>query len=61
LVSSLDELNNAELLLIGHHFPRVGVLLQNTRAFVIDLAHPPTVPLAASKVPDLAKVIAIAS
>ena len=38
LVPSLDELSNAELLIVGHHFQGVAVLLENTRASVIDLA-----------------------
>ena len=38
LVSSLDDFGNAELLLVGHHFPEVAVLLKNTHAAVIDLA-----------------------
>ena len=44
LVSSLDELSNAELLLVGHHFNGVATLLENTRASVIDLTghHPAT-------------------
>jgi len=37
LVSSLDELRDAELLLIGHRFAGVDELLKNTRATVIDL------------------------
>jgi GDP-mannose 6-dehydrogenase len=38
LVPSLDKLNDAELLIIGHHFDGVDELLENTRASVIDLA-----------------------
>jgi GDP-mannose 6-dehydrogenase len=37
LVPSLDDLSNAELLLIGHHFDGVDALLETTRATVIDL------------------------
>ena len=37
LVSSLDELRSAELLIVGHHFPGVDALLENTQASVIDL------------------------
>jgi GDP-mannose 6-dehydrogenase len=37
LVHSLDEFGNTELLLVGHHFPGVDALLENTRASVIDL------------------------
>lgn len=37
LVSSLDELGSAELLLVGHPFPGVSSLLENTRATVLDL------------------------
>jgi GDP-mannose 6-dehydrogenase len=38
LVSSLDKLGDAELLIVGHHFDGVDELLENTRASVIDLA-----------------------
>ena len=38
LVSSLDELSNAELLLVGHRFNGVVTLLETTGASVIDLA-----------------------
>ncbi len=37
LVRSLDELGDAELLLVGHHFPGVDAITQNTQATVIDL------------------------
>ncbi len=37
LVHSLEELNDAELLIVGHHFDGVAALLANTRASVIDL------------------------
>lgn len=37
LVPSLDELRNAELLIVGHNFEGVAELLENTRASVIDL------------------------
>lgn len=37
LVTSLDDLKNVELLLVGHHFPGVDALLENTKAAVIDL------------------------
>ena len=37
LVPSLDEIGDAELLLVGHHFPGVAELLESTRASVIDL------------------------
>lgn len=37
LVSSLDDLSNAELLLVGHRFSGVAALLERTRASVIDL------------------------
>jgi GDP-mannose 6-dehydrogenase len=37
LVRSLEELNDAELLIVGHHFDGVAELLENTRASVIDL------------------------
>jgi GDP-mannose 6-dehydrogenase len=40
LVSSPDELNDAELLLVGHRFLEVNALLDNTHAAVIDLAAP---------------------
>jgi GDP-mannose 6-dehydrogenase len=38
LVPAVDDLRDAELLLVGHHFPGVAPLLENTRASVIDLA-----------------------
>jgi GDP-mannose 6-dehydrogenase len=38
LVSSLDDLATAELLLVGHHFEGLDGLLENTSAHVIDLA-----------------------
>jgi GDP-mannose 6-dehydrogenase len=37
LVPSLEELSDVELLIIGHHFDRVNEMIENTRAFVIDL------------------------
>jgi GDP-mannose 6-dehydrogenase len=37
LVPSLEELNDVELLIIGHHFDGVSGMIENTRAFVIDL------------------------
>ncbi len=37
LVRSLDELRDAEVLIVGHHFDGVAELLENTRASVIDL------------------------
>jgi GDP-mannose 6-dehydrogenase len=37
LVPSLDELSDVELLIIGHHFDGVSEMIENTRAFVIDL------------------------
>ncbi len=37
LVPSLDELSDLELLIIGHHFDGVSAMIENTRAFVIDL------------------------
>ena len=42
LVRSLDELRNAELLIVGHHFDGVAELLEKTRASVIDLNAYPT-------------------
>ena len=47
LVSSLDDLANAELLLVGHHFDGLDVLLENSSAFVIYLASHQTVRLPA--------------
>jgi GDP-mannose 6-dehydrogenase len=43
LVSSLDELSNAELLLVGHRFDGVDLFLQNTLASIIELSAHPTV------------------
>jgi hypothetical protein len=37
LVPSLEELNDVELLIIGHHFDGVSGMIETTRAFVIDL------------------------
>jgi GDP-mannose 6-dehydrogenase len=37
LVQSLEELSDAELLIVGHRFAGVAELLENTRASVIDL------------------------
>jgi len=37
LVHSLDDFGNAELLLVGHHFPGVDALLKNAHVSVIDL------------------------
>jgi GDP-mannose 6-dehydrogenase len=37
LVPSLKELNDVELLIIGHHFDGVSGMIENTRALVIDL------------------------
>jgi GDP-mannose 6-dehydrogenase len=42
LVPSLNDMNNAELLLVGHHFEGVAALLETTRADVIDLTAYPT-------------------
>src|SRR2546430_13883568 len=42
LVRSLDELNNAELLVVGHRFEGVSELLEHTRVCVIDLNVYPT-------------------
>jgi len=42
LVRSLDELRNAELLIVGHHFRGVAELLEKTRSSVIDLNAYPT-------------------
>jgi GDP-mannose 6-dehydrogenase len=42
LVRSLDELRDAELLIVGHHFGGVAELLEKTRASVIDLNAYPT-------------------
>ena len=61
LVVSLDELSNAELLLVGHHFPGVDVLLMNTRASVIDLAGHHTGACAGALVGKLRKEIVGAS
>jgi len=43
LVSTLDDLRDAELLLVGHHFPAVAGLLETTHAAVIDLGAYPVV------------------
>jgi GDP-mannose 6-dehydrogenase len=37
LVHSLDDLSDSELLLVGHHFPGVDTIMENTQATVIDL------------------------
>ena len=49
LVSSLDDLTHAELLLVGHHFDGLDVLLKNTSAPVIDLASHRAVTLPAQR------------
>jgi GDP-mannose 6-dehydrogenase len=61
LVSSLDELSNAELLLVGQHFHGVAALLENTRASVIDLARSQTATRAATVERELSKAVAGAS
>jgi GDP-mannose 6-dehydrogenase len=61
LVSSLDELNNAELLLVGQHFHGVAAVLENTRASVIELASSQIGMRAATAERELAKVVAGAS
>ena len=38
LAPVLDQLSDAELLLVGHRFEGVSALLEKTRASVIDLA-----------------------
>jgi len=42
LVRSLDDLCDAELLIVGHHFDGVAELLEKTRASIIDLNAYPT-------------------
>jgi len=42
LVGSLEQLSDAELLIVGHHFDGTAKLLENTRASVIDLNQYPT-------------------
>jgi len=42
LVRSLDELSDAELLIVGHHFDGVSELLENTRTAIIDVNQYPT-------------------
>ncbi len=61
LVSSLDDLCDVELLLVGHHFHGTAVLLENTRAAVIDLAGPQTGTRAARFERELAKEVVHAS
>ena len=61
LVSSLDELRNAELLLIGQHFHGVAALLENTNASLIELSNSQTVMRAATAGHELAKLVASAS
>lgn len=61
LVSSLDELSNADLLLVGHHFHGVPELLENTRTSVIYLAGPQTGTRAATFERDLATEVVDAS
>jgi GDP-mannose 6-dehydrogenase len=51
LVRSLDELADAELLLVGHHFPGVAEFLEDTRASVIDLSAYPFADRAAATEP----------
>ena len=54
LVPSLDEFGDAELLLVGHHFPGVAELLGRTSASVIDLGAYPVAKPAASTENELA-------
>jgi hypothetical protein len=53
LVRSLEELNDAELLIVGHHFDGVAELLENTHASVIDLNAYQTETRAATLEPEL--------
>jgi len=53
LVYSLDELHDAELLIVGHHFEGVAELLKNSRAPVIDLNAYPTKTRPAALEPEL--------
>jgi GDP-mannose 6-dehydrogenase len=61
LVPSLEELDDAELLLIGHHFPGVAALLENTLASAIDLGVPQPGPRAATADRELTMAVASAS
>jgi GDP-mannose 6-dehydrogenase len=54
LVPSLNDLSNAELLLVGHHFEGVAALLETTRAAVIDLTAYPAGSKTASAERELA-------
>ncbi len=51
LVGSLDELKNAELLIVGHHFEGVDALLENSYASILDLARGDIDARAESKAP----------
>jgi GDP-mannose 6-dehydrogenase len=53
LVRSLEELSDAELLIVGHHFDGVSKLLENTRTSVIDLNAYQTETRAATVEPEL--------
>jgi GDP-mannose 6-dehydrogenase len=53
LVRSLEELSDAELLIVGHHFDGVAELLENTRTSVIDLNAYQTETRAATLEPEL--------
>jgi GDP-mannose 6-dehydrogenase len=54
LVTSLDELGDAELLLVGHHFPGIAELLERTSTSVIDLGAFPVARPATSTENELA-------
>jgi GDP-mannose 6-dehydrogenase len=56
LVPALEELRDAELLIIGHRFDGVDELLENTRASVIDLAAYETGTQTATSEPELVPV-----
>jgi hypothetical protein len=53
-VTSLDELGDAELLLVGHHFPGIAELLERTSTSVIDLGAFPVARPATSTENELA-------
>jgi GDP-mannose 6-dehydrogenase len=61
LVPTLEELGDAQALLVGHHYPGVADLMASSPAAVVDLARPHAAPLIAVELPAPKKVAARAS
>jgi GDP-mannose 6-dehydrogenase len=56
LVPSLDDFDDAEMLLVGHHFPGVAALLERTQATVIDLGAYPVAQTTAADERELVQI-----